>query len=274
MFIFKQLFILLCFTNMICAQDPGHEAAKVSPLDVPVIRQPHPVTCVPASATAVMQYWGSTITYGEVSTKPFIGSGGVTYFEMQEWLSVFGFTSIVCSLQTKQIPILLEIGIPPVIALYSSVKHTVVCVAFNPGDSAFTIMDPLKGETIVSYAALLKEQSKSSYQAMLIFPDSINWQKTLILADFQVNEWLLQNSRYRSEALVIQGLSQKDSLLQLAYFARACTEDHRYLKACFHYSRLLALTGRKEEAWRELRKILLKNPSYAPALELKQKLEI
>jgi len=258
MYIIRQICVLLYCTTQLSAQH----------LEVPVIRQPHPVTCLPAAATAVMQFWGSGLTYAEVSTKPYIGSEGVTFFEMQEWLNAFGFQSIVCSIQPYQISPLLQNGIPPIIALYSGVKHTVVSTGFNTADTTYTVMDPLKGEVVVSHNRLAKEQFQAAYQAMLIFPDTVNLQEILNCSKLPLGYWYNQNRKYRSEALLKKGLLQKDTVLQLTYLTRACILDLNNEVACFRQAQLLAQLGKKEEAYRELQKILLRNHSYLPALEL------
>ena len=262
MCIIKQICVLLYCTTHLSAQH----------LEVPVIRQPHPVTCLPAAATAVLQFWGAEITYGEVSTKPYIGKSGVTFFEMQEWLNAFGFQSIVCSIGTHHLSQLLTNGIPPIIALYSGVKHTVVSTGFNPVDTTFTIMDPLNGEVVFSRKRLAKEQFQAAYQAMLIFPDSINLLDILNCSKLPLGDWHMEDRKYRGETLLKKGLAQKDTLLQLTYFTRACAADSKNEVACFYQARLLVVLGKEEEAYRELRKILLRNPSYVPAVELMDRL--
>lgn len=242
-------------------------------LDLPEIRQPHPATCLPSSAIAVMQYFGSKVNYSELSTKVNLTTFGITFYELQQWLSSYGFLGVVCSLPPVHIVPLIKEGFPPVIAIDCHRKHSVVVMGYNPLDSIFSLMDPLHGQVQVSWSELEARQRLCAFQGMLIMPDTMQWEKQIIGLGLPVFTWIRQDKRYRSDALFLKSQQVNEPILQLALAACACETDLSNTDACFRYAELLVNLGFQAEAYKLLRQILTHDPGYTNAKILKQKLD-
>lgn len=242
-------------------------------LKVPVIMQAHPVTCMIASSTSVMQYFGKAISYSDFSSKVYISAKGITFYDLQQWLYAYGFQTTVCSLKTSYIPILLSLGIPPIVAFDNKPKHVVVVSGFNTKDSVFIIMDPLKGENNISWQQISEQQSKAAWQGMLIIPDTLRWKEKIANAGLPLSNWLQQNRQYRSEALLLKAQQTTKIEKKMILLACSCETEPKNIEACTQYAAMLLKQGMRDEAYNILRKILLYNPNYINAKQLKEELD-
>jgi ABC-type bacteriocin/lantibiotic exporter with double-glycine peptidase domain len=150
-------------------------------LPVPRIRQPDPVSCLPAAVWCVLQYLGYAAPYEEVADACRMDRlGAVEPLAMAGLLEAGWDIQIVDEFDEEQIRLALENDTPLVATLYlgklgeDHLAHAVVVYGIE--EETLQVMDPLVGEYVSSPRKRIESLFLTGFQAFLIsggFPRSI-----------------------------------------------------------------------------------------------------
>ena len=229
-------------------------------LNVPDVRQLNRVTCAATAATAILNYWGYPVSYGEFAGRLTLGAAGVSMFQVEELALGYGFESLVCRIEPTLLPALIRLEAPVLVnCLTNGVKHAVVVCGWTGADSSYVLMDPELGRTTVGRVAFDIAYQATDYQALLLFPRNSNWLEEMVRKKLPVRQWLAQNQRYRSEQLCFDADQSRSDMERALLFAQAVTEDPTNARAGMHYVQTLEKLGLRDRAFQERQKVRMRH---------------
>lgn len=203
------------------------DAGQGISLAVDLIRQAHPTTCLIACAAMVMRFHGSAVDHDDLWRSVRMWADGTSFLEVENATRSRGLQAMTCGPTEDELVALLRLGLPSIIAVERSGKHTVVVRGYDTVSSSFIVLDPAHGGEAVSRVRLASEREPYARQALLIAPNLDAILGGAEGGDLPVATWVEQARRYRvAEYLRMADLEPEDELAQrLAFWEAALRED-------------------------------------------------
>jgi ABC-type bacteriocin/lantibiotic exporter with double-glycine peptidase domain len=131
-------------------------------LEVPLIKQPY-MQCLVASVSMVLKYWGYDITPDAIAQQVPVYKDGTTGRDLAVFIEAIGLRGFLIQPSYADLLDHLEKHRPLVVTIpeRGTMRHAMVLVGFDPGDSIVYLNDPATG--------------KCSSQAMRSFRE--NWER-------------------------------------------------------------------------------------------------
>lgn len=198
-------------------------------LPVPFVRQHH-MTCVPATLTAISDYWGKRVEHLEVAEE--ICYDGTTHQAERAWAERNGYLAVEFTADWASSRALIDRGIPFTLTLqYTGSGHLQALVGYDEPRGTLLVRDPAQPHHGESLAELLFESQRASGpRGMLLLPPE--------------------------QAARLDGLSLPDrELWDIYYRFASALEAHQRDEALAAYQALQALSPEHRLTWQAQRSL-------------------
>lgn len=189
-------------------------------LPVPFVRQHH-MTCVPATLTAISDYWGQSVEHLEVAEE--ICYDGTSHQAERAWAERNGYLAVEFTTDWATTRALIDRGIPFTLTLqYTGSGHLQALVGYDEPRGTLLVRDPAQPQHGESLAEeLFQLQQASGPRGMLLLPST----EAARLDGLALPDRELWDLYYRfSSALEVH---QRDEALSAYQALQGLAPDHR-----------------------------------------------